>query len=101
MATIGGKTRKQKAPSKPQVVIQRGPDLNEYALIKMDEKSNITLAWVGDPNSATKYGSKYDAKNKTRHIDDIPESRLFRVLDDNASWTAEGRAAASFKARAA
>lgn len=100
MAQIGGKTRKPKAPAKPQVVIQRGFGLNEYAQIGMDEKSNVTLAWVGDPNAATKYDSKYDAKNKTRHIDDIPENRTFRVLDGKATWTAEGRATASFAATA-
>jgi hypothetical protein len=82
MVTIGGKTRKPKAPTKPQVVIQRGFALNEYALIGFDDKSNVTLAWVGDPYAATKYDSKYDAKFRTRHIDDIPENRAYRVLED-------------------
>lgn len=81
MVTIGGKTKKAKTPSKPQVVIQRGFSLNEYALIGMDDRQNVTLAWVGDPNAATKFESKYDAKNRTRHIDDIPENRTFRVLE--------------------
>jgi hypothetical protein len=81
MVTIGGKARKPKTPAKPQVVIQRGFGLNEYALIGMDEKSNVTLAWVGDPNSATKYDSRYDAKFRTRLIGDIPENRMFRVLE--------------------
>ncbi len=81
MTTIGGKPRKPKTPTKPQVVIQRGLGLNEYALIGMDEKSNITLDWVGDPNAATKYDSKYDAKFRTRLIADIPEARAFRVLE--------------------
>lgn len=81
MANIGGTTRKSKAPAKPQVVVQRGFGLNEYAQIGMDEKSNVTLAWVGDPNAATKYDSKYDAKFRTRHIADIPEDRAFRVLE--------------------
>lgn len=79
---IGGKTRKAHAPAKPQVVIQRGLGINEYALIGLDEKSNVTLAWVGDPYSATKYDSKYDAKFKTRLIEDIPEGRAFRVLEE-------------------
>lgn len=81
MVTIGGKTRKPQAPNKPQVVIQRGFGLNEYAPIGSDEESNITLAWVGDPNAATKFDSKYDAKNRTRHIDDIPDNRSFRILE--------------------
>lgn len=96
MRTIGGKTRKPKAPTKPQVIIQRGFGLNEYAQIGVDEKSNVTLAWVGDPNAATKYDSKYDAKNKTRHIDDIPENRTFRVLDGRTTLVAKAGAAASF-----
>lgn len=81
MATIGGKMRKSKAPAKPQIVIQRGFSLNEYALIGTNDKSNVTLAWVGDPNSATKFDSKYDAKARTRHIEDIPENRTFRILE--------------------
>lgn len=81
MVTIGGKSRQPKAPAKPQVVIQRGFGLNEYAIVGMDEKNNVTLAWVGDPNAATKYDSRYDAKARTRHIDDIPENRTFRVLE--------------------
>lgn len=81
MAIIGGKTRKPKAPAKPQIVIQRAIGLNEYAQISMDEKSNVTLAWVGDPNAASKYDSRYDAKYRTRHIEDIPETRAFRVLE--------------------
>jgi hypothetical protein len=85
MVTIGGKTRKPKVPTKPQVVIQRGFNLNEYALIGADDKHNVTLAWVGDPNAATKFESKYDAKNRTRHIDDIPENRTFRVLEAKAA----------------
>lgn len=81
MTTIGGETRKPKTPAKPQVVIQRGAGLNEYALIGTDEKSNITLDWVGDPNAASKFDSKYDAKFRTRHFADIPETRSFRVLE--------------------
>lgn len=81
MVTIGGKSRKPKAPTKPQVVIQRGLGLNEYALIGTDEKSNVTLDWVGDPNAATKYDSKYDGKFRTRLIADIPETRVFRALE--------------------
>jgi hypothetical protein len=82
MVTIGGKARKPKAPAKPQVVIQRGFGLNEYALIGVDDKSNVTLDWVGDPNAATKYDSKYDAKFRTRLIADIPENRSYRVLEN-------------------
>lgn len=81
MVTIGGKARKPKTPTKPQIVIQRAIGINEYAQIGMDEKSNATLAWVGDPNAASKYDSKYDAKFRTRHIEDIPETRTFKTLE--------------------
>lgn len=81
MATIGGKSRKPKNPTKPQFVIQRAIGLNEYAQIGMDDKSNVTLAWVGDPNAASKYDSRYDAKFRTRHIEDIPTTRMFKALE--------------------
>lgn len=80
MVTIGGKHRAPKKPTKPEVVIQRGFGINEYAIIGVDDNHNTTLAWVGDPNAATKYVSKYDAKFRTRLIDDIPEGRVFKVL---------------------
>lgn len=81
MVTIGGKTRSPKKPTKPQFVIQRGYGLNEYAQIGMDDKNNALISWVGDPNAATKYDSKYDAKFRTRNIDDIPENRVFKQLE--------------------
>lgn len=81
MVTIGGKSRKPKTPTKPQIVIQRAVGVNEYAQIGMDDKSNLTLAWIGDPNAASKYDSKYDAKFRTRHIEDIPETRTFKTLE--------------------
>lgn len=82
MVTIGGPSKKKFiSPEKPQVVIQRGFALNEFALIGLDDKQNVTLTWIGDPYAATKYESKYDAKNRTRHIADIPENRSFRVLE--------------------
>ena len=85
MVAIGGKTKQPKAPTKPQVVIQRGYSLNEYALIEKDDKGEIVISWVGDSNAASKFESKYDAKNRTRHIDDIPENRVFKVLEKEKS----------------
>lgn len=79
MTTIGGKTKTIK-PSKPQTVIQRGIGINEFALFGTDDKQNATLSWVGDPNAATKFDSKYNAKLRTREIADVPESRVFQVL---------------------
>jgi hypothetical protein len=82
---IGGKTKKKlQTPIKPQVVIQRANGINEYALIGLDDKQNVTLAWIGDPYAATKYDSKYDAKFRTRNIADIPDGRAFRVLEQRA-----------------
>lgn len=82
MVQVGGTLKKkQAAPVKPQFVIQWMDGVNEHALLKNDEKGNVMLAWVGDPYAATKFESKYDAKNRTSHIADIPESRVFRVLE--------------------
>ena len=81
MTAIGGKHRKPKAPAQPQVVIQLADGLNSFAQLGMDDKNRATLAWVGDPNAATKFDSKYSAKSRTREIADIPETRVFRVLE--------------------
>jgi hypothetical protein len=81
MVTIGGKGKKPHKPTKPQFVIQRGYGLNEYAAISADSEGHVTLAWVGDPNAATKYDSKYNAKFRTAAIDDIPENRVFKELE--------------------
>jgi hypothetical protein len=80
MIAIGGKSKKIK-PSKPQVVIQRGQGVNEFALFGTDDKQNATLSWVGDPNAASKFDSKYNAKLRTREIADVPESRVFHILN--------------------
>jgi hypothetical protein len=84
MTTIGGKPRKPKLPSQPQVVIQLAEHLNQYAAIGMDEKNQTTLAWIGDPNAATKFNSKYEAKSRVRDFAEIPETRVFHVLERSA-----------------
>lgn len=81
MVTIGGKTKTIK-PSKPQVVIQRAPFTNEFALFGIDDKQNATLTWVGDPNAASKFDSKYNAKSRVRDVTDIPDSHIFKVLEN-------------------
>lgn len=80
MVTIGGKPRKPKLPAQPQVVVQLAAHLNQYAAIGMDGEQRATLAWIGDPNAATKFNSKYEAKSRTRDMADIPETRVFHVL---------------------
>lgn len=84
MATIGGKHRKPKLPDQPQVVIKLAQGLNQFARIGMDDEQRATLAWIGDPNAATKFNSKYEAKHRTRDIADIPETRVFHVLGESA-----------------
>jgi hypothetical protein len=81
MVAIGGKTKKANLPTQPQVVIQRAAYTNEFALIGVDDKRHVTIAWIGDPNAATKFNSKYEAKSRTREIADIRESRVFKVLE--------------------
>ncbi len=81
MTAIGGKHRKPKLPSQPQVIVQLAEHLNQYAIFGMDDKQNATIAWIGDPNAATKFNSKYEAKSRTRDMADIPETRIFRVLE--------------------
>ena len=79
MVTIGGKT-KIKKPAQPQFVVQLAEHLNEYALLKTDDTGHLHINWVGDPNSATKFDSKYQAKYRVREIADIPATRMFKQL---------------------
>jgi len=79
MVAIGGKTKKPKLPSQPQIVVQRAFGVNEFMRLSTQD-DQIVISWVGDPNSATKYSSRYDAKNKTRELADVPETRVFQVL---------------------
>lgn len=70
---IGGKTKLLK-PTQPQFVVQRSENSNEY--LKLGEE----LTWVGDPNSATKFDSKYAAKTRVREFADVPATRCFKEL---------------------
>ena len=80
---IGGKTKKARLTSQPQVVVQRASGANEFALIGADEEGITTIRWVGDPNAATKFNSRYEAKVRIRTIADVPETRQFKVLGEN------------------
>ena len=84
MTAIGGKSRKADAPSQPQFVIKLAQGLNQFAQIGLDDKSHTTLAWIGDPNAATKFNSKFEAKSRTRDIEDIPATRVFHTLEKTA-----------------
>jgi hypothetical protein len=81
MVAIGGKPRKAKLPSQPQVVVQRAAYTNEFALLGTDDKGLSTLAWIGDPNGATKFNSKFEAKSRVREMENVPETRVFKVLE--------------------
>lgn len=80
MTAIGGKHRQQKRPTQPQFVVQASADVNEYAVIGMDEKNHAALGWIGDPNAATKFNSKYEAKARVRDMEDVPATRVFFML---------------------
>jgi hypothetical protein len=80
MVAIGGKPRKAKLPSQPQVVVQRAAFTNEFALFSADDKGMTIITWIGDPNAATKFNSKYEAKSRVRDMHDVPDSRVFKVL---------------------
>ncbi len=70
---IGGKSKAIK-PTKPQFVVQLSPNHNEYL------KLGSEIEWVGDPNAATKFDSKYAAKTRVRDLEDVPETRCFKEL---------------------
>lgn len=74
MVAIGGKTKVRK-PQQPQVVVQRSEGVNEF--LKLGEE----IAWVGDPNAATKFDSKYAAKSRVRDMEDVPMSRRFMQIE--------------------
>jgi hypothetical protein len=79
MTAIGGKT-KIKKPAQPQFVVQLSEGANEYALLKADDMGVMHINWVGDPNSATKFSSKYNAKLRIRELENIPGTRCFKEL---------------------
>lgn len=80
MTAIGGKHRRPKLPSQPQIVVQRATHANEFLVIGTDEGRLSHITWVGDPNAATKFNSKYEAKSRIREFADVPETRQFKVL---------------------
>jgi hypothetical protein len=75
MTAIGGKSYiKRLKPTQPQFVVQSAPNINLYL------KIGAELAWVGDPNAATKFDSKYAAKCRVRELADVPDGRVFKEL---------------------
>lgn len=85
MVAIGGKPRKAKLPAQPQVVIQRAAFANEFALFGTDDRGHTIISWIGDPNAASKFNSKYEAKSRVREMEDVPETRVFKVLEPRSA----------------
>ena len=81
MTAIGGKSRKSDAPSQPQYVIKLAEGLNQFAQISPDAQGHTVISWIGDPNAATKFNSKYEAKSRTREMENIPATRVFHMLE--------------------
>lgn len=79
MPTIGGKTKTVKA-TQPQFVVQIADHINEYLKFETDEKGFQHVSWVGDPNAATKFDSKYAAKTRVREIENVPATRCYREV---------------------
>ncbi len=71
---IGGKSKKPNKPTQPQFVVQLSLNHNEYL------KLGAEIEWVGDPNAATKFDSKYAAKTRVRDLEDVPDGRCFKEL---------------------
>ncbi len=76
---IGGTKRKALKPTQPMFVVQKGYLANEYMKL-VYENGEVNITWVGDPNAATQFTSKYAAKARTRELADVPETRCFKEL---------------------
>ena len=75
---IGGKTKILKA-TQPQFVVQLSDNLNSFAKLEYIN-GEVIVKWVGDPNAATQFTSKYAAKTRVRELVDVPETRCFKEL---------------------
>lgn len=76
---IGGTKRKEAKATQPMFVVQLDPNTNSFAkLIYID--SNVEVVWVGDPNAATQFTSKYAAKTRVRELADVPQTRCFKEV---------------------
>lgn len=79
MTAIGGKTKIKKA-TQPQYVVKLAEHLNEYLKLEHDDTGELHVVWIGDPNAATTFDSKYAAKSKIREFENIPATRCFKEL---------------------
>lgn len=79
MVQIGGKTKKAHKATQPQFVVESGYGTNEY-LKFVSDNNGMLISWVGDPNEATQFSSKFAAKERIREIDGIPNGRVIKEL---------------------
>jgi hypothetical protein len=75
---IGGKTKVAKV-TQPQFVVQLSSNANSFAKLEY-VNGEVIVNWVGDPNAATQFTSKYAAKTRVRELVDVPETRCFKEL---------------------
>lgn len=76
---IGGTKRKLLKATQPMFVVQKGYFANEYMKL-VYEAGSINIEWVGDPNAATQFSSKYAAKTRVRELADVPMTRCFKEV---------------------
>ncbi len=76
MTIIGG-PRKIVRAAQPQYVVRASAHTNEYLLLKTNDRGQLHAEWIGDPNAATKFDSRYQAKERTRELENVPDTRLF------------------------
>lgn len=79
MVAIGGKTKKAHKPAQPQFVVQKAYGVNEYLKFVADD-SGLSFTWTSDPNDATKFDSKYAAKERVRDIEGLSATPCFKEL---------------------
>lgn len=79
MVQIGGKTKKAHKATQPQFVVQENYGANSYLKFVADD-SGLAFTWTSDPQEATKFDSKYAAKERVRDIDGLPATPCFKEL---------------------
>ena len=76
---IGGKTKKAHKATQPQFVVQESYGANSYLKFIADD-SGLVFTWTSDPQEATKFDSKYAAKERIRDIIGMPTTLCFKEL---------------------
>jgi hypothetical protein len=76
---IGGTKRKEAKATQPMFVVQFSANENRYLWLGYNN-GEAGVTWVGDPNAATQFSSKYAAKARIRELADVPQTRCFKEL---------------------